>query len=282
MAGAAFAAATACRPTSVLFVFSVGGYLLVANRRAALAFLAGAAPIGIMLATYNWYYLGTPLRSGQATLAGVLLSGSFLEAIAGLLASPSRGLFVFSPFLLLAVPGAVAAWRDERYAPLRPVSLAAVEVLLLHGAWPNWWGGWGYGYRMIADVAATLFLLLVPVLPWVAAHWARTAAVGVACAWAVGLQAIGAFAYDTEWHKQTAFTIQANPGGPYFLTRAEAAWAGRAAGAPRIYQVRVSIDEFHGALWSIPASQPVTYASHLSAARQRQLAQTEWWLGLWR
>jgi hypothetical protein len=281
--GAAFAAATACRPTSVFYVFAVAVWLLLANRRAALAFVAGAAPIAVLLAAYNWYYLGTPLRSGQATYARFLLTGgSVAEGLAGLLVSPSRGLFVFSPFLLLAVPGAVAAWRDRTYTALRPLSAAALAVIALHAAWPNWWGGWSYGSRIIADLAATLTVLLVPVIPWVLAHRARTVAFGAACAWAVGLQAVGAFAYDSDWNTPKVFAIQVPSGPQYFVTREEAVEAARRAGQDRVYQGSVSLDTFHGTLWSAAESQPVAYLSHLDASRQRQLEQTSWWIGLWR
>ena len=108
---------------------SVGIYLLVAQRSrqmakrpseielyesklSALYYFLGASVPGAALATYNTYFLGSPFRFGQSEAGHALalektgLPGVWQtplwDGAAGLLLSPSRGLFFFSPFLLLA------------------------------------------------------------------------------------------------------------------------------------------------------------------------------------
>ena len=53
----------------------------------------------MLVSLYSWSYLGNPLAFGQAYRAGGF-SWPHAAWLAGLLVSPSRGLFVFSPVLL--------------------------------------------------------------------------------------------------------------------------------------------------------------------------------------
>ena len=58
------------------------------------------------------HYYGTPL---QPYLDGnkVGLSSTFVESVAAQLVSPSRGLLIFSPIVLVAVAGLVIALESE-------------------------------------------------------------------------------------------------------------------------------------------------------------------------
>jgi hypothetical protein len=95
------------RPPDVVLAAALGAYgLFWAGRRAALLAAAAALPMGLVLlynlgmahkiaGAYGW-------RGDASFFQHDLLSG-----LAGLLFSPTRGLFVFSPFLLFLV----LAWR---------------------------------------------------------------------------------------------------------------------------------------------------------------------------
>jgi hypothetical protein len=106
---------------------------------------------------YSAVYLGNFLAFGQAYRAGGF-SGRFFAGLAGLLASPSRGLFVFSPVLLASVAGAILAWRSKPEL-LRYLATGTISVLL-YSCWGEWWGGSTFGYRIILEVAPALVLLL--------------------------------------------------------------------------------------------------------------------------
>lgn len=279
--GAALGAATACRPTSLAYLVAIGVYWLVVERRAALALVAGALPFGVALGAYNWYYLGSPLRSTQAETA--TFAGSFWEGIAGLLVSPSRGLFVFSPFLLASVWGAVVVWRDARYAVLRPLTVAAALVIGVHAKWSVWWGGDCYGYRIIADLATTLVLLLVPVVGWIRERRLRAALFAAACAWSILLQAIGAFAYDVEWNEPTLFVVPLPSGNVGFTDVREARRVAKANGVSGGYSEECSLaSRCHGRLWSWSESQPVAYLTNFSEAHRALVEQTRSMIAWWR
>jgi len=279
--GAALGAATACRPTSLAYLVAIAVYWLIVKRRAALAFVAGALPFGVVLAAYNWYYLGSPLRSTQAETA--TFAGSFWEGIAGLLVSPSRGLFVFSPFLLASVWGAVVVWRQARYAVLRPLTVAVALVVGVHAKWSVWWGGDCYGYRIIADLATTLVLLLVPVAGWILERRARTALFAAACAFSILLQAIGAFAYDVEWNEPTLFVVPLPSGKVGFTDVEEARRVAKANGISGGYSEECSLAaKCHGRLWSLSESQPVSYLTNFSEAHRALVEQTRSMIAWWR
>jgi len=71
------------------------------------------------------------------------------------LVSPELGLFFFSPFLLLGVPGLLAARRTERVVVVVVVAVL-VSFLLFIGGFRGWRGGWSVGPRYILEVAGIL------------------------------------------------------------------------------------------------------------------------------
>lgn len=89
--------------------------------------------------------------------------------ILGNLISPSRGLFIFSPYLLLAITGAIWFWRDLRRQPLVWLCLAwFILQLWLVARAASWWGGASFGPRLLTDALPALVLLTI--LVWQAAE----------------------------------------------------------------------------------------------------------------
>ena len=73
-------------------------------------------------------------------------------AVAYLL-DPARGILLFSPFLLWAVPGFARWWRtgDDRADGGVAIAATLASFLLLTG-YPNWHGGWSLGSRYLLPV----------------------------------------------------------------------------------------------------------------------------------
>lgn len=130
--------------------------------------IAGGLPFAVALAVYNRALFGSAfsLSSGferdpqfrEMAKHGVFGVGlPDPVALMQLLFGPTRGLFVFSPILLLAL---FAAPRMRNVmAPRMFWSLVAVPavVVLFYSGYPNWHGGWTVGARY-----------LVPALPFLA------------------------------------------------------------------------------------------------------------------
>jgi hypothetical protein len=206
LAGLALSFAVLCRPTSVFFLAAGGVHLLVTNRRGLAAFAAAAAPLVLFQGTFNARHLGSPFTfpQGVSGLEVALEKTGRADlwqtppwvGVPGLLVSPARGLFFYSPFLLFALPGIVLVWRRREYAALRPFTVAILAILAVESRHFDWWGGWSYGYRRLVDTAPILVLCLVPVLGAVLRRRAAAAVFLALVLWAVYAQFLGAFAYD--------------------------------------------------------------------------------------
>jgi hypothetical protein len=134
-------------------------------RRAA-AFLLGAAPFVAALAAYNTWMFGRPWRSGYLFVTGLSDLGFVrpkLLVLLDLLGGPSGGLFLYSPFLLLALAGLVRAWRTGRRGE------AALTLVLLAGIWLAA-ASWQSQFRDRASWAHSLGpRMLFPAIPLLAA-----------------------------------------------------------------------------------------------------------------
>ncbi len=245
-AGIATAAAVIARPATAPAAALLALYLVhriavrFGDRRETLRasvtdmlrFAGAAALVGIAGAIYNLWLFGNlvggaPTRTqywvDELGTAG-MFSGSLLAGLAGLTISPSRGIFIFSPVMIIAILGAVRVWRmrmnergTERGDTLllaRYVSMAAIAILLTYSKFIVWWGGHGYGPRYLTDSMPFVGVLLAfGFLPREALR-ARSAgsrrtpvAAMVLLICSIGVQAIGAFCWPSPW------TLSGNP--PY-------------------------------------------------------------------
>jgi hypothetical protein len=120
------------------------------------------------------------------------------EGLAGLLVSPNRGLIVFSPIVLITLPGAAGAWRSRQTTAAFACLLAGVVQIVAYSFYSVWWGGHTYGPRYLLDVLP----LLVPAGALGAAVAAQrpstSAAALVFTAASVAIAAVGAFGYPAE------------------------------------------------------------------------------------
>jgi hypothetical protein len=210
------------RPPDVILAAALGTYGLWwagELRRAALLAAAAMLPMGLVL-FYNLGVLGN-FGGGYGLIGGPrFFQHDLLPGIGGLLVSPTRGLFVFSPFLLFLV----LAWRHlPRDRAERVLSLAisaGVVLQLVLYAKADWRGGMSWGPRYMTDLLPLLIWMLVPVVAAIrgVGRVCFVSAVGVA----IAIEAIGAFCYTGV----TDIPIFAVTSGPHQM---QAAWAWRNA-----------------------------------------------------
>ena len=193
-----FSAATLARPNDGISALLFTLYVLIEYRPAIVRWVALAIPPVLLAGVYNAIYNGSPFVLGYQEGVQLSITGLRLEALLGLFVSPSRGLFVYSPFLILAIPGAWLAWRRGGGRFYLFCAGAVVLGTLFLAAWYYWDGGWGYGTRMMTDVLPYAILLLVPALQSLS-HPGRV------CFWALavvaaGLQSLGLWDGGVRWH----------------------------------------------------------------------------------
>jgi len=208
------------RPPDVILAAALGAYgLFWAGRRAALLAAAAALPVALVL-LYNLgvadRLAGGYGRSGDASF----FQHGLLSGLGGLLFSPTRGLFVFSPFLLFLV----LAWRhlpgDRGERGLSLAMSAGVVLQVLLYAMTDWRAGISWGPRFLTDLLPLLLWLLVPVVA--ALRGLGRVCFLLAVGAAVAIEAIGAFWYTGA----TDGAIFAVASGPHQM---RAAWDWRNA-----------------------------------------------------
>lgn len=284
LSGLAFGTAVACRHTSLLVLAPVGVYLLMRDRQRVIPFGLGTTPLPMVVAIYNTYFFGRPWSFAQEVVGHEIAmekTGSpdlwqtpLLDGLAGLLFSPSRGLAIFSPFLLLSVWGVVRIWRRSELSWLRPLSIGALAIMLLQCKWFDWWGGWSYGYRPWLDAVPFLSLFVAPVLDTIASRWFLRWAFGVTVGWSIAVQALGAWAYDKSWNERTIFLVQQPDGSTkrayddYYEAEALAQRTG--GKIVKRYQCNVDVLRCRYRLWSLEDNILTYYVKNGQEARQRR------------
>ena len=123
-----------------------------------------------------------------------------LEGFLGLLVSPSRGLLVFSPVVLVAAAGVhraiVAGWRS----PLPWCVLALAAQYALYGSYAVWWGGHTYGPGYLVDILPLAVPLAAAAMVPAYGRSARVVATAM-LAWSIVVSATGAFCYPhDQWN----------------------------------------------------------------------------------
>lgn len=163
-----------------------------AGRRVPLFVISGLIPVALIVA-YNLELVGNIAGAYALVDRTASYSDSVTEGIAGLLFSPMRGLFIFSPFLLFVPLFLMPVLREPRMRGLTILMATAVAVQVVLYGFIDWRQGASWGPRWLTEIVPMLIWMLQPVL---AALSSRGRAVfALACGVAIAIQTIGAFWY---------------------------------------------------------------------------------------
>jgi hypothetical protein len=207
-AGLAYGAAIVTRPHYglVAAVQWAGDALRRRPRQHLVRLAAGTAAGVVVLAVYNRRLFGQwGFRTGYSDTisdtSGVGLS-HFVVNVIGSLVSPSRGVLVLTPFLLLLAPGLRRGWRVAP-AWVRAAAVGGTAYLLVQ-LWLNRWsGGWGfYSYRLqIEWLTLSAPLLVLAYDEWTCRTALRRRMFAAAVGYSVVTHALGAVLYRGEVHE---------------------------------------------------------------------------------
>ncbi len=114
-----------------------------------------------LLAWYNWARFGTPFNTGYHFEAGEGFTADWLQGLWGLLFSPYRGWFWYTPLALASLaawPGFIRRHRAEGWLLLT----VALILIGLFAKWWMWWGGFAWGPRFLVPLAPVFVLVLAP------------------------------------------------------------------------------------------------------------------------
>jgi hypothetical protein len=199
---AAAAFAVVCRPTAAPAAVVLAAVLVAQGVRRSKTD-AGLALLGGGLVTSAW--LGWSFDTWGSLLPGYYqanrleLTGAQVTALMGNLVSPSRGLLIYAPVVVLGLGAPLVRPRPPA------VFLIAWALGLLHvgvvSLFPHWWGGHCYGARLPSDAVPFFLFAGLPVLErWLASRPLRVLVVAlVAVSLAINLR--GAIRSSTwQWN----------------------------------------------------------------------------------
>jgi hypothetical protein len=153
--------ALVCLPLAVWMVSESHGRR---QRLVGWALMAGLPVVAALLLTlyYNDVRFGNPLDTGYLR-DQTLAVGSFWSGLVGLLFSPGRSVFLYSPVVAAGLAELVAPSRTDRGTRLLLLG-QFVLVLCFYATLTNWDGERSYGPRYLLPVVPLLVLPLAPAL----------------------------------------------------------------------------------------------------------------------
>ncbi len=187
------------RPTNVVFAAPMFLWLCIRKPRYIWAYTIPALILGALLASYN-LFLFEGISGRYAVAHG--FNTPLLEGLAGVLFSPSRGLFLYFPVGLFALCGTLRIMKSDSkdrsfFIVLIAFSISQIIVISLFSCW---WGGWCYGSRYMTEIQPALLLLAIPFLEAPKYKIPKWSVFLILLAWSVFVQAVGAFLYPIgEW-----------------------------------------------------------------------------------
>jgi hypothetical protein len=197
------------RGTNGLSIAFLTLYVLLQYRSYFWRYLLWALPVAVPFALYNFALYQAPASPYYSMYQPFSVSHpNLLEGLLGNLISPSRGLLIFSPVLILAVAGVALKLKRRTFDKL---DAALVAIIVLHwlviSDFALWWGGWAYGPRFFADILPYLFYLMIPTVAALtqlrgARKWGAVTLVTVLAVFSCFVHYRGANAKEVmnEWH----------------------------------------------------------------------------------
>ena len=186
---------------------AIGIYLLLHHRRMLVATLLTGSAWSALLIAISWHEFGT-LMPPSVYSAGTIDGRDVAYRFAALMLSPSRGLLIYCPYVLVAVgilvSGLVAHARmpvppERRAGLLLPAGIAIASHTLLLSCYNGWHMGSSYGPRYFADLLPWFVLLTAVAVrgiqDGIASPWRRKAAIAllaITFGWGIFVHARGA------------------------------------------------------------------------------------------
>ncbi len=144
------------RPSDCLLLFPILIYILIKFK--IFHYLYSLFFVSTPFLFYNFYFFRY-MTGGYHRLVNNLDIGSGYSSnmigLIGLLISPSRGLFVYSPILIISIFGYLNISKITNKKIRMFLFIFGIFIMLdvlLYSSFGSWWGGWTYGPRYLTGI----------------------------------------------------------------------------------------------------------------------------------
>jgi len=201
-----------CRPVDGILLLPIIYYVLVHNPREKFYYLCSLILASLPFAVYNLYFFNNVFGGYSSLVSGFSFNPGALNSFLGLLISPNRGLFIFSPICLIAVFGIFGIKNIKPKKMQYFFILMAISVLcqiIVYSFFNMWWGGWSYGPRFLTGMLPFFIVFLGLYLDkFSKTTWTQKSirkyfivfVISLFICWSVFVQIVGAFYHpDPSW-----------------------------------------------------------------------------------
>lgn len=216
LAGSFTAMIVVCRPVDLPIAIAVWLYVLHQDSSTHRWFAITASVVALMWSGWNLYFFDhmtggySEIEKMHGWAHGVKGSWStpLTTGIAGSLFSPSHGLLIYCPWVLLSGFGLWSIWKHRQTDHLlmpRMLTLCLLPTLIMLSKYSCWWGGHCFGPRFWIDTTPILAMLAAAAWQWAESLNFRSRS-GLRClflvalVWSAGLQSVAVWSYPTSWH----------------------------------------------------------------------------------
>jgi hypothetical protein len=190
--------------SNVIFGIIIGLYVAYdlkkqnCERNAGILFLCiSILPLAGLL-YLNWYRFGTVFNFGYGE-EQKQFSTPIMTGLCGLLFSPSKSLFIFSPLIVAGFLGVKSFAEKHRLMAIIILSLAIVDVVF-YARWHDWPGGWAWGPRLIVPVIIIMHVFCIEFFVFTKKMVWRKAVFTVVFMIAIGVQLLGSMVSYQQIH----------------------------------------------------------------------------------
>jgi 4-amino-4-deoxy-L-arabinose transferase-like glycosyltransferase len=152
-----------CRPVDSILLLPVIYYVFVHNTKEKLYYFCALILASLPFAAYNFYFFNNLFGGYISNVSLFSLNFNAIISFFGLIISPNRGLFIFSPVCFLAIFGISGIKKIKTKKMQYFLILMAISVLcqiIVYSFFKIWWAGWCYGPRFLTGMIPFFMIFL--------------------------------------------------------------------------------------------------------------------------
>lgn len=151
------------RPVDSVLLIPFFIYILLLGRKSFVYYLLIMFLSAMPFLFYNLYYFNSFFGGYNSLISAFVFDIEFITRFAGLLINPNRGLFVYTPILILSIFGYFKIKKMENpnlRLFLLTCAISVLSLVIVYSFFRVWWAGWSYGPRFFTDILPIMIIFL--------------------------------------------------------------------------------------------------------------------------